>query len=291
MPILPHPSAPPVVLCLAGHDPSGGAGIQADIEAIAAHGCHAATVLTALTEQDTAAVHGVRPQRAVEIEADLRRLLADLPVAAVKIGLLGSVAAIAVIARLLADLQPRPPLVLDPILAAGSGHPFADLAIIEAILAQLLPLATVATPNDLELLALGRLAGAGAALGGAGDGGEVGLADDARARARAEAAAALLAAGCGAILATGGDRATPMVENRLYRPDRAPVVYRWPRLAGRFHGAGCTLASALAARLALGQPLIEAVVGAQAYTDRCLLVAHRPGRGVALPRRVLAGVP
>ncbi|MBM4200717.1 MAG: hydroxymethylpyrimidine/phosphomethylpyrimidine kinase, partial [Gammaproteobacteria bacterium] len=139
----------PVVLCLSGHDPTGGAGIQADIETLFRLGCHPCTVVTALTEQDTVDVRAVHPQAPDAFMAQARTLIADLPVSAVKIGLLGSAGIAEAIAQLL-DALPGVPLVLDPILAAGGGHPLASKTLAAVIEQRLLPRVDVLTPNSNE---------------------------------------------------------------------------------------------------------------------------------------------
>lgn len=259
--MLPSPPDPPVVLCIAGHDPVGGAGIQADIETLAALGCHAATAISCLTVQDTVDVSRIAVGNLSVMDAQIAAICADLPVAAVKIGLLGDATVTAVVSAALTGLGV--PVVVDPVLAAGGGRDLAAGGLVQALRA-LLPRVTLLTPNRAEARRL------------------TGLSDP------ADAAQALLAAGCGAVLLTGADEAVgDQVVNRLYRPDRPPQEYAWPRLAGSYHGSGCTLASACAARLALGDTLETAVQQAQAYTWQTLQQAHRPGRGQALPRRIL----
>ncbi len=251
---------PPVVLCIAGHDPVGGAGIQADIETLASLGCHAATAISCLTVQDTLDVSRVAPVALGLLSAQIQAIRDDLPVAAVKIGLLGDPKIAAVAMAGLTGIGV--PLVLDPVLAAGGGRDFSGGGLPRAI-AALLPQVSLLTPNRAEAR---RLTGA----------------QDADA-----AAQALLDAGCGAVLLTGADEATgDQVVNRLFRPGQPPQDYAWPRLPERYHGSGCTLASACAARLALGEDLMTAVQLAQEYTWQSLRHAHHPGRGQALPRRV-----
>lgn len=256
---MPH-SHPPVVLSIAGHDPCGGAGIQADIEAITAQGCMATTVITCLTVQDTKNVKQLIPLNRDLVADQARTLLADIPVQAFKIGLLGDVAIAEVVASLLAD-HPQIPVVLDPILAAGGGAKLADRALLEHIRSQLLPRTTVATPNSEEAR---RLAG------------EQSLAASAR---------GIIALGCDGVLITGGHESDRDVVNRLYRPDQEPIERNWPRLPGEYHGSGCTLAASLAALLAHGLPLEQAVAAAQTYTWNTLSHGYRPGRGQSIPCR------
>jgi len=250
--------SPPVVLALSGHDPSGGAGIQADIEAIQAQGCHPATVVTCLTVQDSSRVYAVQPVAPDLFLRQARCVLEDLEPAAIKIGLVPDPDLAAAIEALLREAEGIP-VVLDPVLHAGGG---GTLSAAET-LAPLLPHCALATPNRREA----RL------LGGAGE--------------IDEAAWRILEQGCGAVLVTGADEApADRVVNTLYR-DAETLHWQWPRLAGSYHGSGCTLASAIAARLALGEPLVEAVERAQHYTLESLRRAITPGRGQALPRRIL----
>ena len=142
-------ATPPVVLTFAASDPTGGAGIQADLLTLASLGCHPLTVLTAITVQDTSGVESVLPLDAEWINDQARALLEDIPVAAFKIGMLGSVDAIAVIAEIVSD-YPDIPLVFDPVLASGRGDQLVDEDMIEAMIGLLLPLTHVLTPNSLE---------------------------------------------------------------------------------------------------------------------------------------------
>jgi hydroxymethylpyrimidine/phosphomethylpyrimidine kinase len=250
------------VLCISGHDPVGGAGLQADIETLAALGCHAVSAVSCLTVQDTRDVQQVTPTAPGLLAAQLQAICDDLPIAAVKIGLLADPTLAAVVSAALTGI--RAPVVLDPVLAAGGGRELAAAGLIEALRA-LLPQIALLTPNQAEAL---RLSGA----------------DDPEA-----AAAALLAAGCRAVLLTGADSAQgALVRNRLFRTDQPVGEFTWPRLPDSYHGSGCTLASACAARLALGDDLETAVQAAQAFTWQALRLAHRPGQGQALPRRIRA---
>ncbi|MCB1791856.1 MAG: hydroxymethylpyrimidine/phosphomethylpyrimidine kinase [Gammaproteobacteria bacterium] len=251
----------PAVLFIGGHDPTGGAGIQADIETAAAHGVHAMSLVTALTAQDTRDVATTWP---TPVDALLRQfdvLLGDMSPAAVKLGLLGDGPQVDALAARLRNL--RCPLVLDPVLAAGGGFDLDRGGLVAAVREHLLPLTTLVTPNRAEARRLSGL-------------------DDAD-----DAASALLAAGTAAVLLTGADEAEGgQVRNRLFRADTATRDYDWPRLPHAYHGSGCTLASACAVRLAQGHPIDEAVAMAQQFTWRALQNAHAPGHGQWLPWRV-----
>jgi hydroxymethylpyrimidine/phosphomethylpyrimidine kinase len=252
---------PPIVLAIAGHDPCGGAGIQADIEAISANGCRAATVITCLTVQDTRDVMELVPVKPALVEAQARAVLADLPVAAIKIGLIGDGATAGMLAALLTEF-PRIPVVLDPVLAAGGGTELAGKRLLDAIRRQLLPQTTLITPNSEEARRLGE-------------------------QEELEACAGrLLSLGCGNVLITGTHEEETEVINRLFLAGGEAISRNWPRLPGSYHGSGCTLASAIAAGIALGRPLPEAVAEAQSYTWQSLTHAHSPGRGQALPDRL-----
>lgn len=246
-------SCPPIVLTFAASDPTGGAGLQADVLTLAGMGCHPLSVLTALTVQDTSgveSVHAVDPER-VRAQAEL--LLAETRVAAFKLGVLGSAANMRAVSAILEE-HPGVPVVLDPVLASGRGDPLSDEPMLEALREQLVPQSTVVTPNSIEARRLG-------------------------------GAARLLQSGCEYVLVTGTHEPGEQVVNTLY--DRAGVVRQdgWPRLAGSYHGSGCTLASAIAAALANGLGVPEAVREAQEYTWQTLAAGFRPGAGQLIPDR------
>ena len=251
------------VLCLSGHDPVGGAGLQADQEAISALGAHPIGVLTALTQQDTRNVRASLATAPDWMAQSLKLLTADCDIRAVKIGLIGGAAQVPVMAALIDQLQV--PVVLDPVLRAGGGANLAGQALQEALLDQLLPRTWVLTPNAAEAR---RLAPSAQNLD--------------------QCAQALLSQGCRHVLITGGDEPDEQVLNTLYSADQPPVQYRWPRLPETFHGAGCTLASALAARLSQGMAVAEAVLSAQEFVQGTLQRARKVGHGRRIPGRVLS---
>ena len=264
--------SPPIVLTFAASDPTGGAGLQADILTLASLGCHPLSVVTAITVQDTAGVEGVLPIDAEWVADQARALLEDMPVAAFKLGMMGSVETIAAIAEVIAD-YPDIPVVLDPVLASGRGDQFADEEMIEAMIGLLLPQTTLLTPNSLEARRLMQ------EIGAAGDEAhhEQGL---------AECAHRLINAGCEYVLVTGTHEGTPQVINTLYGSHGTVRTDRWDRLPGSYHGSGCTLASAIAAHFASGVNVAEAVMAAQEYTWRTLAAGFRPGMGQFIPDRL-----
>jgi hydroxymethylpyrimidine/phosphomethylpyrimidine kinase len=257
---------PPIVLTFAASDPSGGAGIQADILTIASMGCHPLSVLTAITVQDTLGVEGVQALDAEWVADQARCLLEDMPVDAFKIGMLGSVENIAAIAEVLSD-YPDVPVILDPVLASGRGDELASDQMTRAMRELLLPLTTILTPNSIEARRLAET-------------------DDDDAPTLAVCAERLIAAGVEYVLVTGTHEPTPQVVNTLYAKSGIVRTDTWPRLPGTYHGSGCTLASAIAAMLGNGLEIPEAVREAQDYTWHALQKAYRPGMGQFLPDRL-----
>src|SRR4051812_3866550 len=224
---------PPIVLTFAGSDPTGGAGLQADLLTLASMGCHPLSVVTALTVQDTHGVASLDPVDATCVREQAQRVLADMRVAAIKLGLLGSPANVQAVAAILAE-HTEIPVVLDPVLASGRGDVLATDETIAALRELIVPQSTVATPNSVEARRL------------------------ANAPSLAQSAQRLVERGAEYVLVTGTHEPGSEVINTLY--DRGGVVRedRWPRLAGSYHGSGCTLASAIAAALANGLGVPEA---------------------------------
>ncbi|WP_277810357.1 bifunctional hydroxymethylpyrimidine kinase/phosphomethylpyrimidine kinase [Chromohalobacter canadensis] len=257
----------PAVLVLAGHDPTGGAGLTADAEAIRACGGWPLTVPTALTVQTTRDVKRVMPCSRESIESACEALFADIEISAIKVGLIADRASLeAVIA--VVSAHPHLPLIVDPVMRAGGGSALAPDDNVAIYRERLLSLVDILTPNRQELA---RLSGA--------FGSEV------------DRVVELMSLGAQAILVTGADawdEETFMrdeVVHTLHTPDNSRQ-WRWPRLAGDYHGSGCTLAASLAARLACGESLIEACSQAQRVAWDSLLHAQRPGHGQALPDRL-----
>ena len=267
---------PPIVLSFAASDPTGGAGIQADIMTLASMGCHPLTVITAITVQDTAGVEDIFAIDPDWVSDQARALLEDVPVAAFKLGLLGSVENIVAIAEIIAD-YPDIPLIFDPVLASGRGDQFANEDMVDAMIELLLPQTTIITPNSLEAR---RLALSEESEDQDGNGG-----DDREAASLAECARRLIVAGSEFVLVTGTHENTEQVTNILYGSHGMVRSDKWERLPGSYHGSGCTLASAIAANLANGLEMAEAVKDAQEYTWQALAAGFRPGMGQYLPDR------
>lgn len=256
---------PPIILAFAATDPTGGAGIQADLLTISSMGCHALSVVTAITVQDTAGIENLQPIDSDWVSDQARLVLEDMPVAAFKIGLVGSIENIAAIAEVVSD-YPDVPLVFDPVLASGRGEELATEEMVSAMCELLLPQTTILTPNSREARRLAQDAE-----------------DDEP--ALAGCAEKLIAFGCEYVLITGTHENTPQVVNTLYGPQGVVRSDNWERLPGSYHGSGCTLAAAIAATLANGLELPEAVREAQEYTWQTLNAGFRPGMGQYIPDR------
>jgi hydroxymethylpyrimidine/phosphomethylpyrimidine kinase len=284
-----HPAqpTPPIVLVFAASDPSGGAGIQADIMTLTSMGCHPLTVITAITVQDTVGVEAVLPMDADWVEDQARALLEDMPVAAFKVGMIGSVENAAAIAEIVSD-YPDIPLVLDPVLTSGRGDDLATDDLISALIEMLLPQTTILTPNSLEARRLARYHEEDALEElqheeESESGNEPAEADDQP--ALGECARRLLGRGCEYVLITGTHEPGSQVVNSLYGEGGIVRADAWERLPGSYHGSGCTLASAIAANLANGLELHDAVRDAQDFTWQALEAGFRPGMGQFIPDR------
>lgn len=261
---------PPVVLTFAATDPTSGAGLQADILTLSSIGCHPASVVTAITVQDTLGVDNIMVFDAEWVEEQARAVLEDMTVSVFKIGMLGSVENIAVIAEILAD-YPDIPLIMDTVLASGRGDELTTEEMQEAMVDLLLPQASLITPNSIEARRLAFM-----------DGSE----EDEENAPLDDTARRLLAAGCEHILITGTHERTHDVTNTLYSQNGNVRSWQWDRLPGSYHGSGCTLTSAIAACLAHGLSMEEAVAEAQEYTWTTLKSAFRPGMGQYIPDRL-----
>ncbi|MGH8671409.1 MAG: bifunctional hydroxymethylpyrimidine kinase/phosphomethylpyrimidine kinase [Burkholderiales bacterium] len=260
------PAPPPAVLVFGASDPSGGAGVQADILTLSSMGCHALSVVTALTVQDTMGVDDVLAIDADWVAEQARALLEDIPVVVFKLGVMGSVDNVVAIAEIVSN-YPDIPLVLDPVLASGRGDELASEDTLKAMQDMLITQATLITPNSIEAR---RLAAT----------------DDDEANSLDECAKRLLGMGSEYVLITGAHENTVEVINTLYAEQGIVRSDSWQRLPDTYHGSGCTLAAAIAAALGHGATVAEAVHEAQEFTWQALRAGFRPGMGQYIPDRL-----
>lgn len=253
---------PPIVMSFAGHDPCGGAGIQADIETLASLGCHCTPIITALTAQDSVNVKDFKPTDPGLLVEQARAVLEDMPIAAFKIGMIGSVTNAEAVHTLIQEYNDIP-VVLDPVLAAGGGGKLAADNLIEAINHLILPFTQLVTPNTIEAKRL------------------CSDADSLDACAQM-----LMDFGCQYVLMTGGHEPGNQITNKLWRGRELVADYQWQRLEGEFHGTGCTLASACAGYIAHGAGVEVAARDAQQFTWQAVQHARRLGMGQAIPNRL-----
>ncbi len=261
---------PPSVMTFAATDPSSGAGLQADILTFASIGCHPLSVVTGITVQDTVGVENMMTFDADWIDEQARTILEDMQVMAFKIGMIGSVENVAVIAEIVAD-YPDVPLLIDPVLSSGRGDELANDNVQEAMLDLLIPQATLITPNSIEARRLAFYNDDS---------------DEAENASLDESALRLLDIGSEYVLITGTHERTAEVTNTLYGADGLIKAYNWERLPGSYHGSGCTLTSAIAACIAHGLSMEEAILEAQEYTWKTLKAGFRPGMGQYIPDRM-----
>jgi hydroxymethylpyrimidine/phosphomethylpyrimidine kinase len=252
---------PPVVLSIAGFDPSSGAGITADIKTIAAHGCYGVACITALTVQSTAGVRRVEPVDPELVAETLAELASDVEIAAVHIGMLGSGKVVRTVADFLAQHK-QPNIVLDPILKSSSGTDLADAAGMRLLTEKLLPLSTVVTPNINEASALTGLP----------------VTDPEQMRA---AARKLHEMGASAVVVTGGhlEKAIDLLSFTANRGIEQELFKSARLRSNSTHGTGCAFATSVACHLAMGRGLPEAVLLAKAYVAAAISNAHPLGRG------------
>jgi hydroxymethylpyrimidine/phosphomethylpyrimidine kinase len=250
-----------LVLSFSGHDPSGGAGIQADIEASNSMGVPIATVVTALTVQDTQSVSKIEPVDSLMVTDQAKAILEDMPVTAIKLGLLGSIKNIEAVHELIKQ-YPTIPVVMDPIIRSGSGTTLTNEEMILAFSDLIFPLTKIVTPNSQEAL---KLAPGSDNLD--------------------SCAQELMDDGCEYVLITGTHESTQDVVNSLYHEHKKIEDFHWQRLAHEYHGSGCTLASSIAALLARGLPVFDAVNEAQEFTWQSLSSGRQLGMGQYHPNR------
>ncbi len=252
------------VLAIGGHDAGGGAGISADIETISTLGVHPLTLITALTVQDTCSMSALEPVDPSIMLRQFDAIHADITINVVKIGMLGSLDALAAVMTMLDELE-GVPVIFDPVLAAGGGGEASSMALREAIVSALLPRCFLLTPNTIEARRLGG-------------------SDDLQ-----QAADNLLAAGVDNLLLTGSHETGDEIVHRWHSNDGESESWQWQRLPGEYHGSGCTLASAVAAFIARGMPLKMALGLAQAFAYDALQRAYRIGSGQLIPGRAGEG--
>ncbi|MEN0061922.1 MAG: bifunctional hydroxymethylpyrimidine kinase/phosphomethylpyrimidine kinase [Myxococcota bacterium] len=249
----------PLALTIAGSDSGGGAGVQADLKTFADLGVFGTSAITALTAQNSQGVHRVDAVPVEGLVAQIRAVMDDFEVHAVKIGMLGSAAHVSATAAALRSLEERPPIVLDPVMVASTGHRLLEPDAEAALVRELMPLATVVTPNLDEA----------AVLAG---------------RSTQEALVAWAKAQSVAVLLTGGDVVGDTIHDVLVANGAIARQWNHPRVGNRpFHGTGCTTSSAIAAGLARGQGLVDAIDQAIAYVQDRIADAHRGSVGQGNP--------
>ncbi len=254
----------PVILSIAGFDPSSGAGVTADVKTAAAHGCFALTCITAVTVQTTQGVRRVEPIRGETVSDTLFELAADMPIQAVRLGMLGTAEVADAVAQFLETATP-PNIVIDPILRSSSGTDLLDAKGLEILRKRLLPLATLVTPN---------LAEAGALTGH-----PVASIDDMRTAARG-----LLGLGAKNVVITGGHLEGDAIDLLAWRPEGTGEVFeeelRGERIrSAATHGTGCAFATSAACHLARGFRIPAAVAGAKAFVRMAIEHATPLGHG------------
>ncbi|MBY0579530.1 MAG: hydroxymethylpyrimidine/phosphomethylpyrimidine kinase [Burkholderiales bacterium] len=256
---------PPIVLCFSASDPSGGAGLQADLLTLASMGCHPLSVVTAITVQDTIGIEDIMPLDSDWVADQARSVLEDMAVHAFKIGAMGSIENIAVIAEIASD-YPDIPLILDPVLSSGRGDELANEEMIDALKSLLISQTTLITPNSIEARHLA-------------------LEENEDGLSLIQCAQRIMDMGAEYVLITGTHENTPQVLNTLYGGSGILRTDSWNRLPHSYHGSGCTLASAIAAAIAMGLDISEAIEKAQEYTWNALNSGFRPGMGQHIPDR------
>ncbi len=255
-------SSTPVVMTFSSHDPSGGSGIQADIETLLSVGCHCVPVITTMTAQDTSEIKDIVTVDSTLLIEQARAVLEDMPVKAIKLGMLGSLEVVEAIHTILRDYD-KIPVVLDPVTTMGPSAQIDMEYLVEAARTLLLSQATIITPNTVEAHHLSHEADTLDAC-----------------------AAEILDSGAQYVLITGTHNSAEKVTNNLYSTHMITKSFEWPRLTNHYQGAGATLASAIAGYLAHGLSVAEAVEQAQSFTWKSLKKARRLGMGRLIPNRL-----
>ena len=251
----------PTVLAFSGLDPTGSAGLQADIESIAAQGAHAIPILTCVTVQDTSDVSDIEPVKPDFIYKMAKKVIADIPIDAVKIGLLPNYETVEIIIDILEkNLSENISVVVDPIIKSSSGTPLCDKKTIEAMF-QMFHFASLVTPNTIEAR-------------------ELGNSNDIDCCAKK-----ILESGASSVLVTGTHEQKSTIQHKLYTQDQMKL-FEYKRLKKEFHGSGCTLAAAAAAQLSKGEDITNAVQVSLDYTWDALNRGLALGRGQLTPVRI-----
>lgn len=253
---------PPTVMVVGGVDPGGGAGLCADIQTLSAMGCHAAPIVTAITVQDTASVKSYQLTGTDLVRQQMQAVLDDVSPAVIKTGMLGNREIVAVLAGLMRD-YPGIKLIVDPVMRSNFNDRLSEDSLVAAVTELLLPIATLITPNLPEACNL------------------AGLESD------ADGCAAKLDV-CDSFI-TGTHADCEAVVNRYYQRGQKQREWKWKRLPFDYHGSGCTLASAIAAGIAQGLVMEEALQRAQQFVMDSLQAAFKPGRGQYIPNRLSSG--
>lgn len=251
----------PIVMSFSGNDPTGGAGIQADIEAAASMGARIAPVITALTVQDTQNVKYFSATDAKLLIEQARVILEDMPIAVFKVGMVGSIENINAIHTLLHDYH-EIPVIVDPIISAGGGMSLASEEMSLAYSDLIFPFTNLVTPNSNEVRLLAPEADSLDAC-----------------------AQELMDDGCEYVLLTGTHESTEQVINTFYGHHRKIEASCWTRLPNSYHGSGCTLTSAIAGLVACGESIPDAVSIAQEYSWQSLVDGYQSGMGQYHPDR------
>ena len=247
------------VLLFSGLDPSGAAGVSADIETINQFGVTPLPIITTLTAQNTQRVLSLEPTKSSLLELQFKLIDEDISFNTVKIGLLGSPYQVKVISKLLRDRR-GVNIILDPIISSSTEHVLSSNEMIDAIKKELIPLCLILTPNLAELNALAP-----------------GLTEE----------SAISSLNCPWVLLTTSDSSEIQVEHRLYHDSNLIRKFTYKKLAGQYHGSGCTLSSAIAALVALDVPVEDACEKALDYTYQSLLSAKKVGKMQYHPNRTL----
>ena len=247
-------------------DPSGGAGLQADVQTISSLNCHPVSIATGFSVQDTTGVEKLIAVDSELVNDQARLILKDMQISIFKLGVLGSKDNIIAISKIITD-HPDIPLIIDPILASGRGDKFLDGDTINLMMKSLFPKSLLITPNIVEARQLVTNGVENINL------------------SISDCVGHFREIGCQNILITGTHDNTKNVTNTLYSPIDRITPYHWERLPGNYHGSGCTLTSAISAYYALGLSIGEAVEEAQLFTWKTLKNSFKPGKGQMIPNR------